>query len=130
MQEAVAEEARKQGISFEDSQNKRLSEAEESVSRLIQKVAQETASVQEAVDELERAQREASNSSIEQGALDLKKGGIVKQAALVGMALFGSRAFTEAILVASSPYGTEHFTAAAIQGVIALACAAYFFLVK
>ena len=125
MQEAVAEEARKQGISFEDSQNKRLSEAEESVSRLIQKVAQETASVQEAVDELERAQREASNS-----ALDLKKGGIVKQAALVGMALFGSRAFTEAILVASSPYGTEHFTAAAIQGVIALACAAYFFLVK
>lgn len=129
-QEAVTEEARKRGLSIEHSQKRRLAEAEESVSRLIKKVAQETASVQQAMDDLERAKNEVSNSQLEEKALELKKGGIVKQAALVGMALFGSRAFTEAILVVGSPYGNEHFMSAAIQAVVALVCAAYFFLVK
>jgi hypothetical protein len=128
-QEQITEEARQRGIAFDESQSKRLAEAEASVSRLINKVAKETDAVQQAVDELERVKRESANP-VEESALDLKRGGIVKQVAFVGMALFGSRALTEALLVASSPYGTEHFTAAAIQGVIALVCAACFFLVK
>lgn len=67
------------------------------------------------MDGLERVKRESANP-VEESALDLKRGGIVKQVAFVGMALFGSRALTEALLVASSPYGTEHFTAAASRG--------------
>jgi len=82
------------------------------------------------MEDLERVKRDASNSSIEESALDLKKGGIVKQAALVGMALFGSRAFTETILVVGSSNGGDHTMSAVLQGIIALACAGYFFLVK
>lgn len=130
LQQEITEEARKRGITFEDSQTKRLQEAEASVSRLINKVAKETDAVQQAMEELERVKRESSNSSMEESALDLKRGGIAKQAALVGMVLFGSRAVTEALLVAGSPYGTDHFAAAAVQGIVALVCAAYFFLVK
>jgi hypothetical protein len=86
------------------------------------------------MDGLELAKNQASgdggSGSIEDTALELKKGGVIKQAALVGSLLFGSRAITEAILVFSSPYGEEHFLSAIAQALIALACAAYFLLVK
>ncbi|KAL3795271.1 hypothetical protein HJC23_008356 [Cyclotella cryptica] len=133
-QEAVTEEARKQGIEYIDSEKQRLSEAEASVSRLIQKVARETEEVQKAMEELERAKSEAGSGggsrALEDSALDLKKGGIVKQSALVGALLFGSRAFTETILVLGSSNGGDHTMSALLQGAIALACAAYFFFVK
>lgn len=82
--------------------------------------------------ELERVKNEAGtgNGGLEDTALDLKKGGIVKQAALVGGLLFGSRAFTETILVLGSPNGEEHVVGAIGQALFALVCAAYFFLVK
>ena len=131
LQEAVTQNASKQGLEYLELEKQRLSEAEESVTRLIQKVARETDEVQKAMEELDRAKNEASGGgSFEDTAIDLKKGGIVKQAALVGGLLFGSRAFTETILVLGSPYGDEHFVPAIVQAVIALACAAYFFLVK
>ena len=85
------------------------------------------------MEELERAKNEVGSSGkggLEDTALDLKKGGLIKQASLVGGLLFGSRAFTETILVLGSPYGEDHFVSAILQGVIALVCAAYFFLVK
>lgn len=101
---------------------------------MIQKVAKETEEVQKAMEELERAKSEASSGggskAIEDSALDLKKGGIVKQSALVGVLLFGSRAFTETILAIGSTNGGDHTMAALLQRAIALACVAYFFLVK
>ena len=118
------------GDEYLESEKQRISEAEASVSRLINKVAKETDSVQKAMEELEMAKNEAgSGGGIENTALDLKQGGIVKQAALVGLLLFGSRAFTETILVVGSPYGNDHFVPAILQGAIALACAGKFALV-
>jgi len=129
-QEAVTQAASVRGLEYLESERQRISEAEASVSRLIQKVAKETDEVQKAMDDLELAKNEASDGSIEDTALDLKQGGIIKQASLVGMLLLGSRAVTETILVVSSPYGDQHFVPAILQATIALACAAYFFLVK
>lgn len=133
-QSAVTEDAKRRGLEYIKSEEQRLSEAEASVNRLIQKVARETEAVQEAMGDLERAKNEISEgggaSGIENTALDLKKGGIVKQAALVGGLLFGSRAFTETILVLGGSNGDGHVVPALAQAAIALACAGYFFLVK
>ena len=52
---------------------------------------------------------------------------LIKQAALVGGLLFGSRAFTETILVVGSSNGGDHVVAAIAQAAIALVCAGYFF---
>lgn len=126
----VLEEARHQGISLDDPQMKRLAEAQESAAQLIKKVAEEKESVQQAMDDLERVKREASMNSFENNFLSLKKGGIAKQAAFVVMALLGSRAVTETILVVGSPNGGDHTMPAILQGIVALACGAYFYLVK
>ena len=119
------------GLEYLLSEKQRISEADESVSRMIRAVASRTQDVQKAMEELELAKNQASggkggSGSIEETALTLKKGGIIKQASLVGALLFGSRAFTETILVLNSPYGEEHFLSALAQLLIALACAAYF----
>jgi hypothetical protein len=119
------------GLEYLLSEKQRISEADESVSRMIRAVASRTNDVQKAMEELELAKNQASggkggSGSIEETALTLKKGGIIKQASLVGGLLFGSRAFTETILVLNSPYGEEHFLPALAQLFIALACAAYF----
>ena len=78
-QEAVTKVASDQGFEYIESEKQRLSEAEESVSRLIQTVADRTDEVQKAMEELERAKNEAgdgSGSGIEKTALDLKQGGV------------------------------------------------------
>mmetsp|Transcript_7513 Transcript_7513/g.17042 ORF Transcript_7513/g.17042 Transcript_7513/m.17042 type:complete len:428 (+) Transcript_7513:109-1392(+) len=132
-QEAVTQEESRRGLEYLEFEKQRISEAEASVARMIQKVASETDQVQKAMEELELAKNDASGEgtgTIENTAIDLKKGGLIKQASLVGVLLFGSRAFTEAILVVGSPYGDQHFVPAAVQAAIALACAAYFFIVK
>ena len=126
-QEAVTQSASKRGLEYLESEKQRISEAEESVSRLIQTVASRTDEVQKAMEEVEEARNEAKGDT----AVDsLKRGGIVKQAALVGGLLFGSRAFTETILVFNSPYGNEHFVPAIVQAAITLVCVAYLFFMK
>lgn len=78
-QESVTQVASDQGLEYIESEKQRLSEAEESVSRLIQTVAARTDEVQKAMEELERAKNDAgdgSGSSIEKTALDLKQGGV------------------------------------------------------
>ena len=78
-QEAFTKVAEDQGLEYVESEKQRLSEAEESVSRLIQTVAARTNEVQEAMEELERAKDEAgdgSGSGIEKTALDIKQGGV------------------------------------------------------
>lgn len=129
--EEIIQGASTKGLEYLESERQRISEAEESVTRLIQKVARETDEVQRAMEELDHAKNQVSGQGgIEDTALDLKKGGLIKQASLVGTLLFGSRAITELILVLGSPYGDEHFIPAVVQAIIALACAAYFFVVK
>eukprot|EP00577_Skeletonema_sp_RCC1716_P001231 CAMPEP_0113430516 /NCGR_PEP_ID=MMETSP0013_2-20120614/33052_1 /TAXON_ID=2843 ORGANISM="Skeletonema costatum, Strain 1716" /NCGR_SAMPLE_ID=MMETSP0013_2 /ASSEMBLY_ACC=CAM_ASM_000158 /LENGTH=375 /DNA_ID=CAMNT_0000319365 /DNA_START=197 /DNA_END=1323 /DNA_ORIENTATION=- /assembly_acc=CAM_ASM_000158 len=124
-QEAFTKVAEDQGLEYVESEKQRLSEAEESVSRLIQTVAARTNEVQDAMEELERAKDEAGDGSgggIEKTALDLKQGGLIKQASLVGGLLFGSRAFTETILVLGSSNGGDHVVSAIAQAAIALVC--------
>jgi vacuolar-type H+-ATPase subunit I/STV1 len=78
-QESVTKVASDQGLEYIESEKQRLTEAEESVSRLIQTVAARTDEVQKAMEELERAKYDAgdgSGSSIEKTALDLKQGGV------------------------------------------------------
>jgi vacuolar-type H+-ATPase subunit I/STV1 len=76
-QESVTKVASDQGLEYIESEKQRLTEAEESVSRLIQTVAARTDDVQKAMEELERAKYDAGDgSSIEKTALDLKQGGV------------------------------------------------------
>lgn len=78
-QEAFTKVASDQGLEYIESEKQRLSEAEESVSRLIQTVAARTDEVQQAMEELESAKNEAGDGSgggIEKTALDLKQGGV------------------------------------------------------
>lgn len=78
-QEMFTKVSEDQGLEYIESEKQRLSEAEESVSRLIQTVAARTNEVQEAMEELERARNEAGDGSgggIEKTALDLKQGGV------------------------------------------------------
>jgi ASC-1-like (ASCH) protein len=78
-QETFTKVASEQGLEYLESEKQRMSEAEASVSRLIQTVAARTDEVQKAMEDLERAKNEAgdgSGRSIEKTALDLKKGGV------------------------------------------------------
>jgi len=111
-----------------DEDEARLREAENSVARLVDKVKQETLEVERAVKELQQAQEQFGGDPLTKAA-DLKKAGIVKQAALVGAILFSFRSIGELLLVAQQQGGTGdvegHSVAAAIQALIALACGGY-----
>jgi hypothetical protein len=115
-------EARDKSLKAEEE---RLLQAETSVARLVNKVKDETVEVEKAMEDLKKAQEELLDDPLFKAA-DLKSGGIVKQGALVGTVLFSFRSFGE-ILLLSGPNGADHGFAAAVQGVIAVACAAYFF---
>jgi hypothetical protein len=91
--------------------------------KMLQKVNEETLEVEKAVRDLKAAQEELSDDPL----YKLRNGGIVKQASLVGTALFSVRAITE-IAAMTGPNGDAHTLPALIQGAIALLCAAYFFL--
>ena len=108
---------------FKESEQ-RLADAEQSVSRLMNTVSKETAEVEKALADLERERAKLDSSPLTKIA-GLKEGGIVKQMSFVGLVLFSLRTVTEVLQIAG-PYGESHAAAAAIQGVIALACGAYF----
>ena len=110
---------------FKESEQ-RLADAEQSVSRLMNTVSKETAEVEKALADLEREKAKLDSSPLTKIA-GLKEGGIVKQMSFVGLVLFSLRTVTELLQIAG-PYGESHAAAAAIQGVIALACGAYFAL--
>ena len=105
-------------------EEQRLAEAEGSVSRLLEKVKEETLEVEKAMEDLQKVQEDLMKDPLMK-AIDLKTGGIAKQGALAGALLFSFRSVGELILMSGSN-GAEHGAAAAIQGVIAVACAAYF----
>ena len=106
-------------------EEQRLAEAERSVSRLVDTVKKETLEVERALADLKEVQGELEDDPLMKAA-DLKAAGLVKQGALVGTVLFTARALGDLIMIGGVD-GSAHATAAAIQGIIALFCAAYFF---
>lgn len=113
-----------------EEEEARLREAEGSVARLVDKVKEETAEVEKAVQELRDAQEKLGDDPLMKAA-DLKKAGIVSQSALVGALLFSFRSIGELLLIVQGSGDVQaHSSAATIQGVIALACAAYLVISK
>ena len=111
-----------------EMEERRLVQAEQSVSRLVSKVRQETEEVEKAVLNLKDAQIKMSADPLLQAA-GLKRAGILKQIAFVGIILFTFRSFGDFVSFIGSPSdggAASHGSAAAIQGLIALVCAAYF----
>lgn len=128
IREEQAELTKEAGARRDDAmkkEEKRLAEAQGSVGRLVDKVKAETAEVEAAMAELEVAQGKLLEDPLMKAA-DLKGAGIVKQGALVGALLFTLRSVGDLSMMAG-PDGASHGVAAAFQGVVALACAAYFF---
>lgn len=112
---------RDQSIDYEE---KRLKDAEGSVSRLVDKVKRETLEVEKAVNDLKAVQEDMGGDPLSK-AVDLKKAGVVKQSAVVGAMLFSFRTAGELLFVAQGVDVEGHGASAAIQGLIALACGAY-----
>jgi hypothetical protein len=110
-------------MELEAENEKRMQVAQESMENMLKKVNEETLEVEKAVRDLKAAHEELGQDPL----YKLKSGGIVKQASLVGTALFSVRAVTELAAMAG-PNGEAHTLPALIQGVIAFVCAAYFFL--
>jgi hypothetical protein len=101
----------------------RLEQAEASMSRMLERVNAETKEVEKAVEDLKAAQAGLSEDPL----VKLREGGIVKQGALVGALLFFTRAVSETVAMVG-PDGGSHAVPALIQGALALALAAFFFL--
>lgn len=124
-QDALSQESADKRSNTVDEEEKRLANAQKSVTRLVDSVKKETQEVEKAVAQLKEAQVEFNKDPMMRAA-DLKAGGIVKQGALVGTLLFSSRALGDLVAIGGVD-GSSHAAAAAIQAVIAIACAAYFF---
>ena len=93
--------------------------AQGNMRKMLDKVNEETKSVEDAIEDLKRAQAE-SEGGIDSQLVDLKSGGLVKQAALTGALLFTFRSGVETIAFASGD--VSHALPALIQGTIAIAC--------
>jgi ribosomal protein S20 len=100
----------------------RLEQAERSIKTMLKRVREETGEVEKAVEDLRKAEAEIDKDII----LKLKRGGLPKQAALVGFLLFSVRSIIDTVISFSDE---SHLTVALIQGGIALVCAAYVFLI-
>lgn len=122
-QQALTDASAKKRSKSLAEDDKRLKEAEESVEKLVAKVRKETLEVEEAVKNLEAVQAELSKDPVMR-AVSIKSGGIVSQGALVGAILFSFRSVAELFML-SGPDGSSHIVPAAVQALIAAACAAY-----
>lgn len=99
----------------------RLEAAERSMQAMLNRVNQERSNVEQAVQDLQRAQEQETNV-----LLNLKQSP-VKQGALIGFLLFTFRSLAESYAALSSGDPSE-WTVALVQGAIALVCAAVFYL--
>mmetsp|Transcript_25998 Transcript_25998/g.38114 ORF Transcript_25998/g.38114 Transcript_25998/m.38114 type:complete len:417 (-) Transcript_25998:408-1658(-) len=122
MTKANAEARRDKTIDDE----RRLAEAEGSVTRLLENVNKETMEVERAIEDLKRAQSQMDSEPLTKLTNLRGEGGIVKQGALVGFALFSLRALAETTALGGVD-GEQHFIAAVIQAGIAFVCGIYFF---
>lgn len=103
---------------------------------ILKRVDVETTNLEKAVADLNAANRYIEENDI---IWKLKRGGIPKQAALVGLLLFSVRSILESITVVSSAVTTTtttipamdsetHLYGALLQGVVAMICAVIYFL--
>lgn len=99
----------------------RLAAAEANMKKMLQKVNDETKNVEAAIEDLKRAQEEMGGG-VDGQLLDLKSGGIIKQATLVGSLLFSFRSLVDGIAFLEGD--TSHLVPAIAQGGIALVCVA------
>lgn len=104
----------------------RMVAAQSNMRKMLDRVNEETQAVEDAIEDLRRAQAE-TEGGIDSQLVDLKSGGLVKQATLAGALLFTLRSGIETIgFLGGDP---SHAVPALIQGVIAIACiAAFIFL--
>jgi uncharacterized protein YukE len=122
-QESAAESAQS-AVDSNNDKAARLAQAESSMAAVLKRVGKETAQVEKAVEDLKSVQAKIENDPL----IKLKSGGIVKQSALAGFVLFSVRSILDSIAAVGG--NNEALLAPAlVQAVIAMACAAYFFLV-
>ncbi|KAL3921649.1 MAG: hypothetical protein SGILL_002638 [Bacillariaceae sp.] len=101
----------------EDEQ--RLAMADENMKKMLARVNKETQNVEDAIEDLKRAQIE-SEGAIDGQLSNLKSGGLVKQATLAGALLFTLRAGVDTIgFVGGDP---SHAFPALLQGALAIVC--------
>lgn len=101
-----------------EENEKRMEVAQGNMKKMLEKVNEETRAVEEAIEDLKRAQA-ATEGGIDSQLVDLKSGGLVKQAALAGGLLFTLRSGAETIaFLAGDP---SHALPALIQGALAIA---------
>ena len=97
--------------------------AQSNMQKMLEKVNAETRAVEEAVEDLKRAQA-ASDGGLASQLVGLKSGGLVKQAFLAGGLLFTLRSGAETVaFLAGDP---SHVLPALVQGVLAILCIAGF----
>lgn len=109
-----------------EEDEKRLAIAQENMKAMLAKVNEETKNVQEAVEELQRAQEDIDSGVVGQLS-SLKSGGLVKQATLVGTVLFTLRSAVDGLALLGGDQ--SHLMPAIVQAAIAVAClVAFIFL--
>lgn len=102
-----------------DEEEQRLAMAEANMKKMLAKVNQETQNVEDAIEDLKRAQLE-SEGGIDGQLSNLKSGGLIKQATLAGALLFTLRAGVDTIdFVGGDP---SHAFPALVQGALAIVC--------
>ena len=102
----------------------RFAAAETSMRSMLDRVETERSAVAQAVQELEAANQQVDSNMLVQ----LKKGGIPKQLALVGCVLFAGRSIADTI-AAVGGNDESVLASALVQAVIAIACAIAFFVI-
>ena len=104
----------------------RLEMAQRNMKKMLNRVNDETKNVQLAIDDLKREQKE-TEGGLDSQLVDLKSGGLIKQATLAGGLLFTFRGGAELIgFLGGDP---SHAIPALIQGALAILCiAAFIFL--
>lgn len=124
-QEEFARESAEKSVAKTQAATKsdqaRMDQAEDAMVQMIRKVNRETAEVEQAVEQL----RQAQNSMDSDPIMKVLGGGVVKQAALAGAILFTLRSGTDTISMLGGD--SVHAAPALVQGMLALACAAYVF---
>ena len=100
---------------------KRLAVAENAMQDKLELVNKEAQEVAKAVADLEEAKKGLDDNML----LKLREGGIPKQLSLVGLLLFSVRSILDTVASFSDE---THFSAALIQGGLAVVCAIAFFV--
>jgi len=117
----AADSAQQAMDDYEASQEARLTAAEDAVKIWLERVKTEQSAVQQAVNDLTAAQKEMDGGALSK----LRAGGLPKQMALVGLLLFSVRSIVDTVAALTDP---SLMMGALVQAGIALACAAYLFL--